>query len=131
MRTAGLPGGTKLILILREIGTDTSKPVYVAIKGVVFDVSGKDAYLPPEKGKVDDKGEPVKGGAYHGRATPYNHLNKPFSTLHISSRWLLTSHTRSLRGQGRLSSPRYVVGAAAGRAGRVGGPKRRAEKGVG
>lgn len=34
-------------------GTDTGKPVYVAIKGTVFDVSGNSAYAP-------------KGG-YHGK----------------------------------------------------------------
>ena len=34
------------------LGTNTESPVYIAIKGQVYDVTGKDAYLP--------------GGAYHG-----------------------------------------------------------------
>ena len=38
-------------------GTGLDKRSYVAIKGTVFDVSGKDAYLP--------------GGGYHGTSTPY------------------------------------------------------------
>ena len=35
------------------LGTNTENPVYIAIKGQVYDVTGKDAYLP--------------GGAYHGK----------------------------------------------------------------
>lgn len=98
-----------MALLCAHTGSNPSSyPTYVAIKGVVFDVSHNQAYAP--------------GGSYHGTAALGPSVPSSHSTAYVEA-----YSCCSLRGKGLLSSSGNFVPEAGGLQARLVRPRRQGE----